>query len=138
MNLNFLCNYFYKNKLEPSENLVKNLLQKNGVYDENNMYKLTLTVLVTINEILQVIFLFLNDYNILISHTNKDEEYYLLSPINYLMFIKGYDGVYNVNDDTGRTGSVKYIFDGSYGARGYRPEFKRRETLKGSLIFMHY
>ena len=63
-------------------------------------------------------------------------------PINYLARVKNYDGVINKIDDSGRTGSVKYFFNeidmhnyGIFGARGYRPEFKRREPLRGHLIF---
>jgi hypothetical protein len=53
------------------------------------------------------------------------------------MFLGGNDGIYNINDDTWRTWSVKYFFNGEYGAIGYRPDFKRREPLHVKLIFFN-
>jgi hypothetical protein len=71
--------------------------------------------------------------------TPAEEENYIFMPINYLAYLKGYDGVLNKNDDSGRTGPIKYCFGREYEhcqyARGFRPEFKRREPLRGRVIF---
>lgn len=75
------------------------------------------------------------DYNYLME-LEKAKEHYVLMPINYLLYLFGFDGIINKCDDSGRTGSVKYFFDNQYGSRGYRPNFKRSKPLGGRLIFL--
>jgi len=92
---------------------------------------------VTINpdDLLWVVKSFLQDYNKLMN-SEKENEHYVLMPINYLLYLFKFDGIINKCDDTGRTGSIKYFFDNEYGTRGYRPNYKKRIPLLGKLIFL--
>ena len=74
--------------------------------------------------------------------TRPEEENYIFMPINYLAYLKNFDGVFNILNDNARDGSVKYIFDPiilqRIWANGYQVKFKRRQHIKklaGYLIF---
>jgi hypothetical protein len=138
MNLNATCNILYSdNILTPTPKQVQELFKNNDLYpSEDGGYKGIPNISIPLDALVNVITTFLSDYDLLMTKTSNEEEHYVLMPINYLMFLQDYDGIYNINDDTGRTGSVKYFFNGEYNARGYRPDFKRREPLRGKLIFM--
>ena len=82
--------------------------------------------------IVKSIYNFLSDYEHLMISDGED---YIFMPINYLLFEYGYDGIYNKNGDIASKGSVKYFFDGIYPARGYIATYKKREPMKGKLIF---
>ncbi len=136
MNLNLLCNDLYTNKKEANIQNIFNIFQTYNIYpidDNNEKYKLTSYLNINISDISYMITFFLLDYEYLISI--GEFENYILMPINYILFNLGYDGIYNLNDDTGTTGSVKYFFDGTI-ARGYRANMKKRSSLDGHLIFL--
>ncbi len=139
MNLNGLCNTLYSSGiLEPTNEQVQEILSNNGLFlfEDVGGYKGIPGIPLPLDLIVYIAKSFLEDYHLLMTQTTPEQEYYLLMPINYLLCYMNYDGIYNMNDDTGRTGSVKYFFKGEYNARGYRPQFKRRPCLKGRLIFL--
>jgi hypothetical protein len=115
--------------------IIKDTLQELCINNNDKMYEVTQNFSVHITEIFYTISNFINDYNILMS-TVPENENYVLMPINYLLYYHNFDGVYNINGDTGSSGSIKYFFQGEYKARGYRPGFKIKEPLSGKLIFL--
>jgi hypothetical protein len=133
--LNGLCEKLLLENKEPSIKNIYSIFSDNHFYPINNNkdYKLTTFLNINISDISYMITFFLLDYMYL--STMTENENYILMPINYILFNLGYDGIYNLNDDTGRTGSVKYFFDGTI-ARGYRPDMKNRRALDGQLIFL--
>lgn len=136
IHLNILCAKLIDNKLKPTIENIYCIFTNDRFYpiDNNNKYyKLTSYFNLEIQDISFIITFFLLDYKYLMTMTNNEN--YILMPINYILFNLGYDGIYNLNDDTGRTGSVKYFFDGTI-ARGYLPNMKERRSLDGHLIFM--
>lgn len=137
MQLNMLCENLYENNLEASIQNILCIFRTNNFYpsDDNNKYfKITSTKNVKITDISYMLTFFLLDYKYLMSMNNNNENY-ILMPINYILFYLGYDGIYNINDDSGRTGSVKYFFDGTI-ARCYRPNMKHSPPLTGNLQFL--
>ena len=142
--LNILCDEIFKNNLSITDDIIISILRANYLFSKENDGKIYYDGIpnepVFIGDIVKIVTLFLRDYNILLQ-TSKESENYIMMPINYLLYSKGYDGIFNKNDDSGRTGSIKYFY-GEYkkfninGARGYKPEFKKREPLHGELIFL--
>lgn len=141
MNLNILCFEIFNKKKDIIEsNIIEILTQNNFFPNEKNYWDGIPNVPITIGDIVWVVKSFLQDYSHL-EMLNDDDENYVLMPINYLLYSYGFDGILNKCDDTGRTGSVKYFFPiqdqkNQIKARGYRPNFKRREPLRGNLIFL--
>lgn len=136
-NLNILCNELYTKKCSINPENIEEIFTKNYFFpNENNFYDGIPNLPINMDDIIWVVSSFLNDYNYLQS-LNEENESYVLMPINYLLYHYGFDGVYNKCDDTGRTGSVKYFFFNEYSSRGYRSASKRREPMKGKLIFLH-
>jgi hypothetical protein len=140
--LNTLCAILYENKGKEkgliTRDNVKNILEENHLYqNENSTYDGIPNTTITLDEIVFIVLVFMTDYESLMQ-TNKDDEDYVLLPINYLAYLKNFDGVLNMIDDSGRVGSIKYVFDSSYGARGYLAPFKREALLKGKLIFSEH
>ncbi len=76
---------------------------------------------------------FLYDYCCL-QHSINNEDYVYM-PINYVLFMHKYDGIYNEGRNIASRGSVKYIFNQTYGARGYPSNYKKLYPLQGRLIF---
>lgn len=137
MNLNILCFELYNNKKSINKDNIIEIFNKNHFFqDSNNYYSGIHDLLISIDDIIWVVKSFISDYNYLMP-LNELDEFYVFMPINYLMYYYKFDGILNYCDDSGRTGSVKYFFNNEYGARGYRPNFKRRDTLSGNLIFLH-
>ena len=150
MNLNILLYTLYNMQLNMQLNIntmidkeliriITEIFEKNKFYpQEDGTYIGIPNDPTTIQEIIRVVRAFLKDYNTLMT-TLIEQENYILMPINYLAYVKRYDGILNRYDDSGRTGSIKYCFDRNYDhckkARGYRPIFKWREPLHGQLIF---
>ena len=136
-NLNIVC--FELNCKEKSinqQNIIE-IFTKNYFFpNEENNYDGIPNLSINIEDIIWVVMSFLHDYNYLQS-LGENNESYVLMPINYLLYLYGFDGVFNKCDDSGRTGSVKYFFSNEYNSRGFRPEFKKREPLNGKLIFLH-
>jgi len=132
--LNTIC-YELQHK-EVTEESVIGIIKKNPLLTimESGVVsflKLTCTVDVSIPEIVAVVQYFLMDYRRLEEHN------YVYMPINYLLFLKGYNGVYNIPGDNGSQGSIKYFFDMrsipmTHIVRSYRD---KRHNLEGVLIF---
>ena len=136
-NLNIVCYELYMNKKEINKDNIIEIFSKNYFFpNQYDFYEGVPNCLVSIDDILQTVILFLNDYNYLMS-LDINDEFYVCMPINYLLHFYNFDGVINKCDDSGRTGSVKYFFNNEYNSRGYRFKFKKRVPLVGSLIFLH-
>jgi hypothetical protein len=135
MHLNMLCTKLYNDKIPITQENVTSILKSNHFYpNETGTYDGIPQILITIDDIVNVARIFLIDYNKLMT-TEKEEENYVFMPINYLVYLKKFDGVLNKINDIASIGSIKYIFDSKYGARGYLTVFKRKELLRGRLFF---
>ncbi len=88
----------------------------------------------SLHDIIKSTILFILDYRKLML-TKSSDEHYVLMPINYLLYLYGYDGIYNLGGDVASRGSVKYFFDKEYLCRGYPVFYKTRIPMKGKLIF---
>ena len=136
-NLNMLCYELYNNKKSINEQNIIEIFNKNNFFQNtHNCYEGIPNVSITINDIIWVVRSFLHDYNYLMT-LNEQTEYYMLMPINYLMYRYEFDGIFNKCDDSGKTSSVKYFFSNDFSNRGFRSKFKRRKPLGGNLIFLH-
>jgi hypothetical protein len=137
INLNILCFELNREKKVISQENIEEIFTRNYFFpNENNFYEGIPNFPITLDDIIWVVRSFLHDYNYLQS-LDRENESYLMMPINYLAYLYSFDGVINKCDDSGRSGSVKYFFANEHNARGYRPEFKKRDPLAGKLIFMH-
>lgn len=124
--LNNACYNLYRNfinqGINPTEESLAEIYRNNGFEPEpeyDNIYFLSNDNNVLINILFKTVIAFLSDYHILMTDTEKSNEYYVVMPINYLLDYLGYDGIYNLAI-FGRTGSVSYYFDNkTYGARSY-------------------
>ena len=135
-NLNNACKFLYDSGiLNPTSEQVEHIFTNNNFRKYGEGYKIIPNITILLEMLTHIITLFLSDYNLLMTTTKKSDEYYVLMPINYLMFLMGYDGIYNTNEDSASKGSIKYLFNREVGARGYQPKFKTREPLHGKLIF---
>jgi hypothetical protein len=136
-NLNMLCAELVNYKKQITKANIEEIFTKNYYFpNDDGDYEGIPNLPVSLDVIVQVVNTFANDYNYLQS-LGKENESYVMMPINYLAYRYGFDGVLNKCDDSGRSGSVKYFFSNEYSARGYRPEFKKRIPLTGKLIFLH-
>jgi len=88
--------------------------------------------ILTSERIIYSIKTFLTDY-IMLMNTNPLEEDYIVMPINYLLYGL-YDGICNSIDDSGKTGSVSYIYTNP---RSYKRSFagEKIKSLRGNRIF---
>ncbi len=135
IHLNGLCTKLYNESIPITNEKVIELLNSEYLYqNDNGTFDGIPRTIITIDDIVNITRIFLDDYKMLMS-TSPEEENYMLLPINYLTYLKNFDGVLNKLKDIPSVGSIKYIFDNSYGARGYLPQFKRMELLRGRLIF---
>jgi hypothetical protein len=135
--LNRICYKIIVNNI--SEENYKNIIGEDFMFEflettENNNLKITDTFSISISDLVDAITQFIIDYKILLQ-TNESNENYVYMPINYLLYNFNYDGIYNKGGDTNALGSVKYFFNYSYSSRGYPSNYKKREPLKGKLIF---
>jgi hypothetical protein len=130
-----LCTKLFNENIPITAENVVTILNSNHLYqNENSTYDGIPNTIVTVNDIVNIVRVFIHDYSRLMQ-TNKVDENYVLLPINYLAYLKNFDGVLNRINDIPSIGSVKYIFDSSYGARGYITDYKRPELLRGQLFF---
>jgi len=133
--LNILCYNLYTDNLDINRSNIEKIFSKNYLYlNDNGTYDGIPNNTVTIDDIIFITQKFINDYKLLMT-TEKTDENYILMPINYLLYYKKYDGVFNNIGDDASSGSVKYFFMSEHRARGYRPTYKKRLSLKCSLIF---
>ena len=135
--LNRTCTKIIKENVDGlSIEYIKSILEKDNFYLVLNIsnFKITDIFTPTLDNLINAIKNFIIDYKMLLS-LPKEEENYVYMPINYLLHLYGYDGIYNIGGDSGSLGSIKFFFDCSYPSRGYRQDYKKRDPLKGHLIF---
>lgn len=129
--LNEITNHLYNNQVSDIDNYINDALTKNGVMREDKIYGVDELNIISIENIITSIKVFLNDY-ILLMTTNIEDQHYIVMPINYLLY-NVFDGVCNYNDDSGKTGSVFYNYP-YRNARSYIAS-KKSNILRGHLIF---
>lgn len=135
MHLNSLATHLYTMREPITSEAVRHFLTLSHLYpNEDGTYEGIPNTIITLEDIVNIITIFIHDYNVLMHH-KIEEENYVLMPINYLAYLYGFDGVFNKVNDIASVGSIKYIFDGSVGARGFLPKYKRPALLIGKLIF---
>jgi hypothetical protein len=135
MQLNMLCTKIFNDNIPITPENVVTILNSNHLYQNENLtYDGIPNTIISVDDIVNIVRVFIQDYSRLMQ-TNKHNENYVLLPINYLAYLKNFDGVLNRINDIPSIGSIKYIFDSSYGARGYITDYKRPELLRGQLIF---
>lgn len=134
--LNYICYYVVSHDIKSIDltiDIIKNILKSYPIYFLN---KVTETFSPKLSDILSVTKSFTSDYYNLMK-TNPNDECYVYMPINYLLYLYGYDGIYNLGGDVASKGSVKYIFNNSCLCRGYPVNFKTRHPMLGKLIFKY-
>lgn len=134
--LNHICYHIIYNNIQIDEiniEKINNILKSYQLYYPNML--ITDSFSPSLHDIIKSTILFTMDYKKLML-TKSSDEHYVLMPINYLLYLHGYDGIYNLGGDVASRGSVKYFYDNQYLCRGYPVSYKTRIPMKGELIFL--
>lgn len=142
--------------------LVRHLSMSGIRVVSSDTYKLTSDVTVHTDDLVRAVKCFLSDYiNMMCLHTqainrtlnasmrmgvspNREEiakkadieqSNYVVMPINYLLYLKNYDGVYNVVGNIASSGSVKYYFKNQSISPIARSYDKTNTHMYSNMIF---